>query len=60
MNNNQKTILIELELEISKKRDIMIKTGNKYGIKHPRTLKCSKELDVLLNKYQRLANDKSI
>ncbi|TMN22913.1 aspartyl-phosphate phosphatase Spo0E family protein [Lentibacillus cibarius] len=38
-----------LRIAISKKRKEMIKLGEKYGLADRRTIKCSQQLDVLLN-----------
>jgi len=55
-----KTIsLEELENRIDLVRIYMIETATLYGFTHPDTIKCSQELDILLNKYLKV-NLKSI
>ncbi|MDG5785903.1 aspartyl-phosphate phosphatase Spo0E family protein [Evansella sp. AB-P1] len=44
---------IELEYKIETFRICMIFLAQSKGFNHPDTIKCSQELDVLLNKYQR-------
>ena len=45
--------LEELQFKIEVLRSHMIATGQLKGLTHPDTIKLSKELDVLLNKYQK-------
>ena len=55
-----KTIsLEELEYRIDLVRIYMIEIASLYGFTHPDTIKCSQELDILLNKYLKV-NLKSI
>ncbi|MEQ6378780.1 aspartyl-phosphate phosphatase Spo0E family protein [Bacillaceae bacterium S4-13-56] len=42
-----------LQLRIEKKRNEMIRTAKAKGIRHKSTLKCSQELDYLLNKLKK-------
>ena len=51
--------LEELEEQIYIFRTRMIDTGKLKGLGHPDTIKCSQELDILLNKYQVLKLNKS-
>lgn len=46
--------LEELEYKIDFLRTRMIATGQLKGLTHPDTIKFSQELDVLLNKYQKI------
>ncbi|MED1472114.1 aspartyl-phosphate phosphatase Spo0E family protein [Bacillus salipaludis] len=43
--------LADLEMAISKKREEMIKVGMDKGLVCQETIKCSQELDQLLNEY---------
>lgn len=43
----------ESESEIEKKRQQLVNTANRYGINSPKTLYCSRELDRLLDDYQK-------
>lgn len=43
-----------LKKTIDKKRRKMIYFGIKYGLSHSKTVKCSQELDSLLNFYQKI------
>ncbi|MEQ6377452.1 aspartyl-phosphate phosphatase Spo0E family protein [Bacillaceae bacterium S4-13-56] len=45
-----------LQSRIEKKRNEMIRTAKVKGIGHKSTLKCSQELDYLLNKLQKVIN----
>lgn len=47
-------IISNIETNIELVRIRMIVTGKRKGLNHSRTLKYSKELDVLLNKYHRI------
>ena len=49
-----KSLLIKrkLKLVIEIKRKDMYTKAKQLGLTHPEVVKCSKELDVLLNKYQ--------
>lgn len=44
----------ELLLKIETKRQELIQVVSNYGLTSPTTIKYSKELDELLNKYDRL------
>ena len=44
----------DLENQINILRIHMINTVMSKGITHPDSIKCSQELDVLLNKYQKI------
>lgn len=46
--------LNEIEQLINKLRSHMILTARIKGLNHPDTIKCSQELDALLNEYSRL------
>ncbi|MGG0855286.1 Spo0E family sporulation regulatory protein-aspartic acid phosphatase [Metabacillus fastidiosus] len=50
----QDITLNELENDIQSLRSRMIATGIQKGLNHPDSIKYSQQLDVLLNKYQRL------
>ena len=39
--------------QIERKRKEMLKTANKHGLSSNQTIKCSQDLDKLLNKFQR-------
>ncbi|MDR6998486.1 aspartyl-phosphate phosphatase Spo0E family protein [Neobacillus niacini] len=43
--------LVDLEMTISKKREEMIQLGMDKGLQFHETIKCSQELDRLLNEY---------
>jgi stage 0 sporulation regulatory protein len=45
---------VELENKIKMLRALMITTGKFKGLNHPETIKCSQELDMILNKYHHL------
>ncbi|MEC2073314.1 aspartyl-phosphate phosphatase Spo0E family protein [Alkalihalophilus marmarensis] len=47
-------LLIKLEGRIEKLRCEMIKSGLKNGLNHPDTIKYSQQLDMLLNRYNRM------
>ncbi|MGE8078278.1 aspartyl-phosphate phosphatase Spo0E family protein [Peribacillus loiseleuriae] len=47
-------ILNDLENKINTLRILLISIGTLKGLNHPDTIKCSQELDVFLNKYQRI------
>jgi stage 0 sporulation regulatory protein len=40
--------------QIILKKKIMYERAKHFGYKHPSVLECSKELDVLLNQYQKI------
>jgi stage 0 sporulation regulatory protein len=42
----------KLKFLIEIKRKVMYTKVKRLGLRHPEVVKCSKELDVLLNKYQ--------
>jgi len=44
----------QLEEAISKKKDEMIEIGMAKGLRCEKTIRCSQELDILLNYYNRL------
>lgn len=46
--------IIELQDRIDVLRNYMIDTAELNGLSHPNTIKCSQELDILLNQYQKL------
>jgi hypothetical protein len=50
LNNNNENLKIKIELL----RICMISTGMQLGLDHPKTLKYSQELDVVLNDYHRI------
>lgn len=41
----------DLLKELEKKRQLMIQTGIEYGLQNPKTIRISKELDLLMNEY---------
>ncbi len=45
-------VIMEWMIKIKKKK--MYKKAKRYGLTDERTVHCSQELDVLLNKYQEL------
>lgn len=45
--------LVRLEILISAKQEQMLNIGKQYGLCHHETVKCSQELDVLLNLYMK-------
>lgn len=47
-------LLTELKYKIDSKRNLMISTALLKGFNHPKTIKCSQELDVLLNKHYQI------
>lgn len=49
---NEKALLFQIAI----KRKIMYKKAKNYGFTHPAVVECSQELDVLLNKYQKIAS----
>ncbi|MDT8860753.1 aspartyl-phosphate phosphatase Spo0E family protein [Alkalihalobacillus sp. MEB130] len=51
------TFIIELEYKIDTLRIHMIQLAQSNGFNHPDTIKCSQELDVFLNKYQKLKSN---
>lgn len=51
--NNMQSYKSKLELEISILRQKMIDTGQMKGLNHLDTIKCSQELDKILNIYQK-------
>ncbi|HWL22409.1 MAG TPA: aspartyl-phosphate phosphatase Spo0E family protein [Ureibacillus sp.] len=52
---NTKTLSLKhLETSICYLRDHMITIGISKGLAHPDTIKYSQELDILLNKYQKI------
>lgn len=53
-------IAFKLENKINLLRIHMISTGLSKGLNHPNTIKCSQELDDLLNKYQQIRKLKII
>ncbi|MED4402477.1 aspartyl-phosphate phosphatase Spo0E family protein [Metabacillus fastidiosus] len=55
----QNMTLNELENDIQSLRSRMITTGMQKGLNHPDSIKYSQQLDVLLNKYQRLKSYKN-
>ena len=48
---------IELKYKIDTLRFRMVSIAQLKGYNHPDTIKCSQELDVFINKYQRLESD---
>lgn len=48
--------LEELEYQIDTLRTRMITVGILKGLIHPDTIKLSQELDILLNKYQKMTS----
>ncbi|USK71742.1 aspartyl-phosphate phosphatase Spo0E family protein [Peribacillus asahii] len=57
---NTKTLsLKDLENSIYYFRTHMITSGISKGLTHPDTIKCSQELDILLNEYQKMKVDQS-
>lgn len=46
------TILNNLENDIQSLRSQMMVTVKEKGTNHPDSIKCSQQLDILLNKYQ--------
>lgn len=44
---------MKINREINDKRQELIRTGLKYGFIHPKTLKCSRELDHIILKSQK-------
>jgi len=44
----------EMIEEIKLKRELMIKSANTLGFTNEETIKCSQELDELINKYHRM------
>lgn len=53
MENDQITIE-QLNTSIQEKRDEMVRIAHDYGFNDEKTLKCSHELDQLLNIYQKM------
>ncbi|MDE3838315.1 aspartyl-phosphate phosphatase Spo0E family protein [Bacillus methanolicus] len=45
--------------EIQHKREKMIDSAQKHGLTSERTIRCSQELDMLLNEYQRTFQSRS-
>lgn len=43
------TILLQQEIEIEEKRNELLDVSKRYGFLHSRTIRCSQELDKLLN-----------
>ncbi|WP_096200339.1 aspartyl-phosphate phosphatase Spo0E family protein [Bacillus sp. FJAT-45350] len=54
---DKRALIIELEYKIDTLRIRMIKLAQSKGFNHPDTIECSQELDVFLNKYQRLKSN---
>ena len=46
--------LLDLEYEIQALQNRMINIGLSKGLTHPDTVKCSQELDVVLNTFQQI------
>ncbi|MDL4840995.1 aspartyl-phosphate phosphatase Spo0E family protein [Aquibacillus rhizosphaerae] len=55
--NNEKRILLT---RINSKRNEMVKVGLLKGLTSKETIKCSQELDQLLNMYQKVSFDREI
>ena len=51
---NEDVTIIELEGKILILQTQMIALGNSKGLTNPETIKCSQELDTLLNKHQKI------
>ncbi|MFJ8064053.1 Spo0E family sporulation regulatory protein-aspartic acid phosphatase [Psychrobacillus sp. NPDC096426] len=49
---DEKALLFQIAL----KRKIMYRKAKNYGFTHPAVVECSQELDILLNKYQKIAS----
>ncbi|MBV7509515.1 aspartyl-phosphate phosphatase Spo0E family protein [Bacillus sp. sid0103] len=49
--------LKQCEAAIKEKQNEMINLGMTKGLQHEETIYCSQELDILLNKYNRLLED---
>ncbi|MDI7742824.1 aspartyl-phosphate phosphatase Spo0E family protein [Lysinibacillus fusiformis] len=41
----------DLLKELEKKRQLMIQSGIEYGLQNPKTIRISKELDLLMNEF---------
>ncbi|MCM3568708.1 aspartyl-phosphate phosphatase Spo0E family protein [Neobacillus mesonae] len=54
--SNTQTEMIE---EIKVKRELMIKSANKFGFTSDETIKYSQELDELINEYHRMMGQDS-
>ena len=55
------TVLLEslkLKKQINLSRDNLIQLGQKKGLNHPETVKCSQELDKLIIEFQVLISKK--
>ncbi|MDW0110462.1 aspartyl-phosphate phosphatase Spo0E family protein [Sporosarcina aquimarina] len=50
MNNGVKKEFLLFRIKV--KRIIMYKKADRFGFTHPSTVKCSHELDDLLNRFQ--------
>ncbi|QCR34389.1 hypothetical protein C1N55_03130 [Lysinibacillus sp. SGAir0095] len=46
--------LVDLKVEIEALQNRMIDIGLSKGLTHPDTVKCSQELDVVLNYFQQI------
>lgn len=52
--------LTDLECEIETLQNRMIDIGLSKGLTHPDTVKCSQELDVVLNYFQQINSQQNI
>ncbi|WP_088104055.1 aspartyl-phosphate phosphatase Spo0E family protein [Halalkalibacter urbisdiaboli] len=54
MEQTNGALLLQLESKITYLRLKLISTGQMKGLNHPDTIKCSQELDHILNEYERV------